>query len=332
MPKIAVEASGLSKKFGQFDAVKSIDFSVKEGEIFGFLGPNGAGKSTTINMLTTLLPVTGGRVTVSGFDVSRNPEEVRKRICLISQEGSADGDLTAEENLIFYGKLYHVPKNDLSGRVKRALSFVNLSEKKDVRVRFFSGGMRRRLEIAKVFVSDPKIVFLDEPTIGLDPQSREMIWKKVFEINRKSGITIFITTHYMQEAEALCNRIAIIDKGKIIAIGTPNELKKSIGISEICEFAVNERGEAPLENLLKRRGFSPELLSKGRMRVLSKKEGSEKIVSSDAKKAGASVSEFQTRRPNMEDVFLYYTGHDVRDSDSDGAQLTRNLAKNIRGG
>lgn len=327
-----MRAEGLSKKFGQFNAVKSIGFSVKEGEIFGFLGPNGAGKSTTINMLTTLLPITGGKVEVSGFDVSGHPEEVRRRICLISQEGSADGDLTAEENLIFYGKLYHVPKKELPGRVGKALSFVNLTDKKDVRVRFFSGGMRRRLEIAKVFVSDPKIVFLDEPTIGLDPQSREMIWKKVFEINRNSGITIFITTHYMQEAEALCNRIAIIDKGEILAMGTPNELKESIGISEICEFTVAGRGEGALEALLKKRGFSPELLSKGRMRIFSKNGGARATVLSDSKKAGVGISEFSSRQPNMEDVFLHYTGHDVRDDKSDGAQLTRNLAKNIRGG
>ncbi|MFH0961394.1 MAG: ATP-binding cassette domain-containing protein [archaeon] len=331
MSRISVSAENLVKKFGRFTAVDGISFSVRKGEIFGFLGPNGAGKSTTINVLTTLLSPSKGTAFVAGAEVSKNPEKVRERISLISQEGSADGDLTAEENLRFYGKLYHVPESSLERRIGAALDFVDLTEKRKIQVRFFSGGMKRRLEIAKVFISDPEVIFLDEPTIGLDPQSREMIWKKIFEIGRSRGITIFITTHYMQEAEALCNRIAIMDHGKIIAIGTPLELKKSIGISEIVEFEVVSGREDLLVTLLEKGGFSPELLSKGRIRISSGKTGAVKKIAHIAGTARAEISEIYERKPTMEDVFLHYTGREVRDEKSDGLQLTHALARRLKG-
>lgn len=328
----SVQVENLVKRFGKFTAVNGISFAVKKGEIFGFLGPNGAGKSTTINVLTTLLAPSGGRAVVAGSDVSKNPGKVRERISLISQEGSVDGDLTAEENLTFYGKLYHIPADVLAKRVDAALEFVNLSEKRNIQVQFFSGGMKRRLEIAKVFVSDPEVIFLDEPTIGLDPQSRELIWKKIFEIGRTRGITIFITTHYMQEAEALCNRIAIIDHGKIIALGTPLELKKSIGVSDIVEFRIVSGSEERLVEFLDGAGFSPERLSKGRVRMFSRNGGTLDSLKRLARKAGAAVSEIYERKPSMEDVFLHYTGREVRDEKSDGLLLTKSLAKRMRGG
>ncbi len=328
--KTAISVKGLVKRFGDLSAVKGITFSVKEGEIFGFLGPNGAGKSMTINMLTTLLVPTGGDATVAGVSVVGSPETVRERICLISQEGSVDGDLTAEENLVFYGRLYHVPEKELSRRVDRALEFVNLSDRRATRVKFYSGGMRRRLEMAKVFISDPKVIFLDEPTIGLDPQSRDMVWKKIFEINRSKGITIFVTTHYMQEAEGLCNRIAIMDHGKIIAMDTPAALREGIGIGEIVEVEV--RHDGAFHRALAKAGFEVEPLSRNKYRITAKGSGGVERVVGIARKSGTKIINMLARRPTMEDVFMHYTGREVRDGTEAGNLLTKVLARNARGG
>jgi ABC-2 type transport system ATP-binding protein len=325
-----IVAEKLVKRFGNFTAVDGVSFAVKEGEIFGFLGPNGAGKSTTINMLTTLLAPTAGNARIAGTDLVSNPEKVRERICLISQEGSVDGDLTAEENLTFYGKLYHVPKEELPGRVDRALKFVDLDEKRKIQVRFYSGGMKRRLEIAKVFVSHPKIIFLDEPTIGLDPQSRELIWAKIFEISRTEGATIFITTHYMQEAEGICNRIAIIDHGKIIALDTPTALRDSIGVGDIVEADFSHDGKIVKE--LEKAGFKVEPLSRNRYKVTTKRNGDAEKVAEVARKNRVKMTDVLVRRPTMEDVFLHYTGRAVREEKADGRGAFRALMRKARGG
>lgn len=227
-----VKVKNLSKDFDHFRAVDNISFEVKTAEIFGFLGPNGAGKTTTINILCTLLMPTSGEVIVNGFNVVTSPNEVRKSIGIIFQDPSLDERLTAYENLNFHGIIYHIPLKTRKERIKEVLDIVGLYSKKDSIVRTFSGGMRRRLEIARGLMHRPKILFLDEPTIGLDPQTRQYIWDYILNLSKKEGITMFLTTHYMDEAE-ICQRVAIIDYGKIIALGSPYQLKKELGLNTL---------------------------------------------------------------------------------------------------
>jgi ABC-2 type transport system ATP-binding protein len=224
--KSIIRVSGLSKSFKEIHAVKNISFSVREGEIFAFLGPNGAGKSTTIKMLTTILRPTKGKITLNGFDVASQGNDVRKSFGIVFQDPSLDEDLTALENMFIHGALYNVPKKVLEQRTKQLLEIVELWNRKDDLVKHFSGGMKRRLEIARGLLHHPKVLFLDEPTIGLDPQTRNHIWDYVKNLNKKEGITIFFTTHYMEEADKVAQRIAIIDHGKIVGMGSSKELKK----------------------------------------------------------------------------------------------------------
>ena len=224
----AIKVDNLTRRFNSFTAVDSISFSVNEGEVFGFLGPNGAGKTTTINMLCTLLRSTSGTALVSCCDVEREPNRVRKEIGIIFQDPSLDDRLTAEDNLRFHGYLYHMRRQDIEKRIPEVLNLVELYERRKDYVRKFSGGMKRRLEIARGLLHCPKVLFLDEPTLGLDPQTRFHIWDYVLRMRKESNLTIFMTTHYMEEAE-VCDRIAIIDHGKIIALDTPANLKGEHG-------------------------------------------------------------------------------------------------------
>jgi ABC-2 type transport system ATP-binding protein len=221
-----IEVKSLSKKFNGFTAVNGISFSVDHGEIFAFLGPNGAGKTTTIKMLTTLLNPSSGTAAVNCHDISKQKNEVRKSFGIVFQDPSLDDELTAQENLEFHGILYHVPANIRKRRIEQLLKFVELWDRKDDLVKKYSGGMKRRLEVARALVHHPKVLFLDEPTLGLDPQTRNNIWQYIKDLNKKEGTTIFFTTHYMEEAEHTADRVAIIDHGKIIDIGTPGQLKK----------------------------------------------------------------------------------------------------------
>jgi ABC-2 type transport system ATP-binding protein len=221
----AIEVQELVKNFGNFTAVNRINFSVAAGEIFAFLGPNGAGKSTTIKMLTTLLQPTSGHIHVNGFDPHTQSDNVRRSFGIVFQDQSLDDELTAYENMEFHGVLYGVPKPVRRERIAQLLKFVELDERKDNLVKEFSGGMKRRLEIARGLLHHPKILFLDEPTLGLDPQTRNHMWAYLKELNRTEGITVFFTTHYMEEAERVAQRIAIIDHGSIVASGTAGELK-----------------------------------------------------------------------------------------------------------
>jgi len=229
-----IQVKNLSKDFGNFRAVDNISFQVKAAEIFGFLGPNGAGKTTTINILCTLLMPTSGEVMVNGFNVVNFPDKVRRSIGIIFQDPSLDERLTARENLNFHGMIYHLPPKTRKERIKEVLNMVGLYAKKDGIVRTFSGGMRRRLEIARGLMHRPKIMFLDEPTIGLDPQTRQYIWDYILSLSKEEGITMFLTTHYMDEAE-ICQRVAIIDYGKIIALNSPQQLKKEFRLGSLNE-------------------------------------------------------------------------------------------------
>jgi ABC-2 type transport system ATP-binding protein len=239
-----ISVQNLTKRFGDFPAVQDVSFNVKKGEVFAFLGPNGAGKSTTIKMLTTLLTPTSGSVVIDGLDPTRYPNQVRKRIGIVFQDPSLDTELTAYENIEFHGVLYHVPKRVRRERIARLLEIFGLWERRDSFVKEFSGGMRRRLEIARCLLHTPNIIFLDEPTLGLDPQTRHQLWAQVRQLNREEQVTVFLTTHYMDEAERVADRIAIIDHGKIVAEGTASELKSSTGAESLEQAFLNLTGSA----------------------------------------------------------------------------------------
>ena len=234
-PQDIIKVENLTKKFKDFTAVDSVSFDVKEGEIFAFLGPNGAGKSTTIKMLTTLLDATSGKITVNGKNPATQKHAVRKSFGIVFQDPSLDDDMTAYENMKLHAVLYGVPGSETNSRIKDLLTFVELWDRKDSLVKTFSGGMKRRLEIARGLLHHPKILFLDEPTLGLDPQTRNHMWDYVKNLSKDEGMTVFFTTHYMEEAEKIAKRIAIIDHGKIIAIGTADELKKKTGTDSLEE-------------------------------------------------------------------------------------------------
>jgi ABC-2 type transport system ATP-binding protein len=239
-----IEVTNLTKKFGEIVAVDGIDFTVAEGEIFAFLGPNGAGKSTTIKMLTTLLHPTSGQILVNGHDPTRDADAVRKSFGIVFQDGSLDTELTARENLDFHGVLYGVPREERRERIDALLKFVELYDRRDSLVKTFSGGMMRRLEIARGLLHTPKLLFLDEPTLGLDPQTRNQMWAYLQELNQRDNTTVFFTTHYMEEADRVAQRIAIIDHGKIVASGTSAALKEQTGTTSLEEAFLKLTGRA----------------------------------------------------------------------------------------
>jgi ABC-2 type transport system ATP-binding protein len=233
--QVVISVKNVIKKFGDFTAVNDVSFEVQQGEIFAFLGPNGAGKSTTIKMLTTLLKPTSGELSLAGHDVTKEPNETRKVFGIVFQDPSLDDELTAEENMQLHAVLYHIPKKEIKSRIEEMLKLVDLWERKKAIVKTFSGGMKRRLEIARGLLHHPKVMFLDEPTLGLDAQTRNMLWNYIKELNAKENMTIFFTTHYLGEAEAVAKRIAIIDHGKIVAIGTTDELKQQTATQNLEE-------------------------------------------------------------------------------------------------
>ena len=239
-----IEVCELTKNFNDFTAVRGVSFEVKEGEIFAFLGPNGAGKTTTIKMLTTLLRPTSGTVRLNGIDPTTSQHEARKLFGIVFQDPSLDDELTAQENLEIHGALYHVRRRDVLQRSQRLLKLFQLWERRNDPVKQFSGGMRRRLEIARSLLHTPRIIFLDEPTLGLDPQTRNQLWSHVRELNQEDGVTVFLTTHYMEEAERVAERVAIIDHGNIAALGTPEELKRKTQAATLEEAFLALTGTA----------------------------------------------------------------------------------------
>jgi ABC-2 type transport system ATP-binding protein len=307
MPIIRVE--NLTKQFGAITAVNDVSFEVDEGTIFGFLGPNGAGKTTTINILCTLLLPTSGRAFISGHDCVKEPSEVRKSIGIVFQDTTLDKDLTAYENLMFHAYLYDVKRIERKKRIDDALHFVGLYERRNDLVKKFSGGMKRRIEVARGLIHKPRILFLDEPTLGLDPQTRANLWEFIVELPRKHNVTIFMTTHYMEEAE-VCDRIAIIDNGKIIITGTPDELKKTVGGDVIyIKTSDNKKAKLEIEKL-----FNADVSEKDGELFFTSLRG-DACIPEIIKTIGETVLSVRLQRPTLNDVFLKMTGKEIRKLD-----------------
>ena len=306
MSKI-IEVKGLRKQYGEFEAVKGVDLDVYEGELFGFLGPNGAGKSTTINILCTMLNPTSGTASIGGYDIVKERPGVRKTIGIIFQDNTLDEKLTAKENLLLHCRFYKVPVQERMSRIDRVLEMVELSDRKNSFVGTFSGGMKRRLEIARGLLHYPKVLFLDEPTVGLDPQTRAHIWDYIIKLREEIGITIFLTTHYMDEAEN-CNKIAIIDDGKIIAIDTPSALKDSVG-GDIIQISTDNNEKARMELEEK---YGKKVSEADGILTFEVEKGNEFIVDF-VKEAGYTIKSINVRRPTLNDVFLRLTGKQIRE-------------------
>lgn len=312
-PAIAVE--NIVKRYGDFEAVKGVTFQVADGEIFGLLGPNGAGKSTLIRMMTTLIPVTEGRALIAGHDVSREADTVRRLIGVIPQALTSDLDLTVEENLSIYAKLYGVPRAQRERSIAQLLEAVDLTKWRQAQTKTLSGGMRRRLEIARGLVHSPRIFFLDEPTTGLDPVSRVAVWEMLDRLRVSMKLTILITTHYMDEADNLCDRIAIVDHGKLVALDTPLGLKASVPGSSVVE--VHFRGDVPEreERLKQLAGVSSvESHGTGAYRVMTSDGGltTTQLVEL-ALKSSDPITALSVQNTTLDDVFVYYTGRQLRD-------------------
>ncbi|NJP89107.1 ATP-binding cassette domain-containing protein [Nonomuraea sp. FMUSA5-5] len=312
----AVSVRGLQKAYGKVEAVGGVDFEVRPGEVFGFLGPNGAGKTTTINMLCTLVNPTGGSATVAGHDVVKERDEVRRNIGLVFQDPTLDGYLSAEQNLRFHAELYGVPKNVVGDRIRKVMEMVALWDRKDAKVMTFSGGMKRRLEIARGLLHSPRVLFLDEPTVGLDPQTRSAIWGYINQLRLMEDITIFMTTHYMDEAE-YCDRIAIIDHGRIVVIDSPEALKASVGEDRVQIQTADD--SAAIEALRERFGLEAAVREGA---VTFAVASGEEFVPRLFAELGMPIKSVSVSRPSLDDVFMSYTGSTIRDAEAGADTMT----------
>jgi len=327
----AIEVENLTKKFDSFTAVDNISFTVDAGELFGLLGPNGAGKTTTINILSTLLDATSGHGSVFGFDVSRNKHEVRKNIGVVFQEIALDVKLTGKENLEFHARMYGMGKDERREKVKEVLELVELTDKANVLVETYSGGMKRRLEIARGLVHKPNVLFLDEPTLGLDAQTRRSIWEYIKKLNCESDVTIILTSHYMEEADFLCERIAIMDNGKFVASGSPEKLKDVLGGDVVSLEVEGDDGNLIthlknldwIETLTKHEGVLSLTLEKGERRI-------PELITA-AQNHDVKVACVHLRKPSLEDVFLHYTGRTIRDKESSQSERNRAMMRGRMG-
>ncbi len=319
---LAIETKNLSKEFNGLKAVDGISFNVNKGEIFGLLGPNGAGKTTTIKMLATLLDPTRGEAKVWGFDIKKQKNEVRNSIGIVFQEPALDNRLTGRENLDFHARLYSLDEEIRKKRIEEVLEIVELKDKADVIVENYSGGMQRRLEIARGFMHYPKVLFLDEPTLGLDTQTRHRIWDYILSLNKKEQTTIILTTHYMEEVDYLCQRIAIIDFGKIVALDTPSNLKNILGGDVISiETTLAEKAFLAFQKL----SWVKKITQHDGMIDLNCEHGEEKIpllMEIDQKEAGFEIKSINLRKPTLEDVFLHFTGRTIREIEA--SQIEKN--------
>jgi ABC-2 type transport system ATP-binding protein len=315
----AISVRGLRKSYGELEAVRGVDFDVAPGETFGFLGPNGAGKSTTIKILCTLARATGGSASVAGLDVATQRDDVRRHIGLVFQDLTLDTYLSAEQNLRFHAELYGMPRATVQPRMRQVLEMVGLWERRASKVLTFSGGMKRRLEIARGLMHSPRVLFLDEPTVGLDPQTRASIWDYIHELRQQEEITIFLTTHYMDEAEH-CDRIAIMDEGKLVALDTPAALKASVGTDRVT--IRTEDDEAALARL-------PGAIQTSEGVVINVEDG-EGYVPRLFGTLGVPITNVSISRPSLDDVFLSYTGRTIRDTEGAGPQLPPFMAAAMR--
>ncbi|RLI96392.1 MAG: ABC transporter ATP-binding protein [Candidatus Aenigmatarchaeota archaeon] len=320
---VAIKVENLVKKFNGFVAIDYISFEVKKGELFGLLGPNGAGKTTTINILSTLLKQTSGYAEVAGYDISKDKNNVRKSIGIVFQEPALDNKLTGKENLEFHAMMYGMGKEERRSRIKEVLELVELRDKGDVLVENYSGGMKRRLEIARGLIHRPKVLFLDEPTLGLDAQTRRHIWEYIKKLNKEEGVTIILTTHYMEEADFLCDRIAIIDHGKIIAMDTPERLKDKLG-GDIITFEV-EKDSDKFMNEINKLDFVKSVKKHDSKLTIMVEQGEKRIpeLIDMAQKNGVKVKSVSLHKPSLEDVFLHFTGKTIREQEADQKERVR---------
>jgi ABC-2 type transport system ATP-binding protein len=322
-----INVHGLTKDFGPVKAVRGVDFEVATGEVFGFLGPNGAGKTTTINMLCTLAKPTTGWATVAGHDVVADRDDVRRNIGLVFQDPTLDNYLSAEQNLRLHAELYGLQRDLIRPRMRQVLEMVGLWERKDSPVGTFSGGMRRRLEIARGMLHSPRVLFLDEPTIGLDPQTRRSIWSYIAELKQSEAITIFMTTHYMDEAE-WCDRIAIMDHGQIVALDAPEKLKAQIGKDRVMLHT--EDDEAAIAALGERFGIEAQMVEGA---VTFGVPAGEEFVPRLFSELPVPISSVHVSRPTLDDVFMSYTGTTIRDAEEDaGKNRNRMMMQMMHGG
>ena len=320
-----VEVKGLVRTFGDLEAVKGVSFDIVEGEIFGFLGPNGAGKSTTINMLCTLLKPTAGSATLNGFDVEHDRSDVRRSIGLVFQQPTLDEYLTAEQNLRFHAYAYGIPRDLRDQRMRELLQMVELWDRRSAPVRTYSGGMKRRLEIARGLLHHPRVLFLDEPTLGLDPQTRRSIWNYLLDLRREENLTIFLTTHYMDEAEN-ADRIAVIDHGEIQALDTPAGLKAMIG-GDLITVGTPDL-DAGLAELQQR--FDIEA-TRGQDALTFHVDGGETFLPEFVRGFSLPITSIGLRQPTLDDVFLTVTGHEIRDEEvSEFDQMVQSMGRGPR--
>ncbi|MFY9717615.1 MAG: ATP-binding cassette domain-containing protein [Thermoplasmata archaeon] len=328
----SIIAQNLVKVYnGKVRAVDDVSFEVRAGEVFGFLGPNGAGKTTTVSMLSAGLRPTGGRAFVDGLEVGLHPEEVKRHIGVIFQESTADGDLTGRENLEIAAGCYGIPASEAKQRAVTLIDQMKLSDAADRYSKTYSGGMRRRLELAVGLVHRPRVIFLDEPTLGLDPQGRAGFWEFIQKLRQETGMTVFVTTHYLEEADGMCDRISIIDHGKIVASGTPNELKDSLGGDVVTLKTGSGTGEitAVLQTLP---GVSSVQHSDGAYRVkCSSGETFVPLAVQAATKAGAGITGVTVKRPSLDEVFLDFTGREFREDEGPTATDRAVMMNRVRG-
>jgi ABC-2 type transport system ATP-binding protein len=317
----AVSVKGLAKRYGEIEAVREIDFEVARSEVFGFLGPNGAGKSTTINMLCTLVRPTGGSALVAGHDIVSERDAVRRNIGLVFQDTTLDNYLTGEENLRLHAELYGVPRETVAPRMQQVMEMVGLWERRGSLVGTFSGGMKRRLEIARGLLHSPRVLFLDEPTVGLDPQTRSSIWSYIAELKQREDITIFLTTHYMDEAE-YCDRIAIMDQGRIIVLDTPEALKADVGKDRVQIHTPDD--EAAIAALRERFGIDARVAEGA---VTFGVPSGEQFVPRLFAELGQPISSVSVSRPSLDDVFMSHTGTTIRDAEATSTDHMRNVAR-----
>jgi len=316
-----VEVRGLSKTFGKLKAVDNVSFEVKTGEVFGFLGPNGAGKSTTINMLTTLMKPTSGSARVCGYDVYKNANEIRKNVGVVPQEYTADEDMTGRENIILCADLYGLPRKISRPHAEELLKLVELTDAANRKVSTYSGGMRRRLELASGLINYPKLLFLDEPTLGLDVQTRTAVWNYIKTLKQDYHMTLFLTTHYLEEADALCARIAIIDHGQIVRVGAPQELKASIG-GDVIVIGVVEKAPDISQAVAKIELVKEVRKNDGVYRIKAEHgdEATPEIIDLFRSK-GLHVTRIELTKPTLDEVYLEYTGRSMREEETNRQQM-----------